>query len=346
MSYKQMTGNIISATKVEPAGPFQDSAASGVWNLQDQYDYRRGGNWPTSGNAQRGFFARFEPVSGSKTIKSINLSTTGNDGSDWADLHTVVRNGGVGQCSSSTRAIVFMGIVDATNARVNNIQYYNMVTAGDGADFGDATTAAYSPGSLSNGTRAIRVGGGTNANNIIEYVTIDTTGNATDFGDFDENSYGQAGLASTTRGLFCGGYAGSQERDEIKYITIASTGDVTDFGNLLTSNISPGALASSTRGVIAGGWNDGVFNVIQYVTIASTGNASDFGDLTESKQSANGASSKTLGYFAAGTSAPSGDNTRIEHIVIASTGNASDFGDLGLQYSFAGTASVSHGGIA
>ena len=118
------------------------------------------------------------------------------------------------------------------------------------------------------------------------------------------------------------------------------------FIALLTSNISPGALASSTRGVIAGGWNDGVFNVIQYVTIASTGNASDFGDLTESKQSASGASSKTLGYFAAGTNAPSDDNTRIEHIVIASTGNASDFGDIGMQYDLAGTASVSHGGLA
>ena len=345
MSYKQMTGNIISATKVEPSGFYQDDAASGVWNLQDQYDYVRGGNWPTSGNAQRGFFASFDPQSGSKTIKSINLSTTGNDGSDWADLHTIVRNGGKGQCSSSTRAIVFMGIVDSTNARVNNIQYYNMVTAGDGADFGDATTAAYEPGSLSNGTRAIRAGGGTNANNIIEYVTIDTTGNATDFGDFDENSYGQAGLASTTRGLFCGGYD-SNQRDEIKYITIASTGDVTDFGNLLTTNLSPGALASSTRGVIAGGFVSSSINVIQYVTIASTGNASDFGDLTETKQSPAGASSKTLGYFAAGTSAPSGDNTRIEHIVIASTGNASDFGDLGLQYVLAGAASVSHGGLA
>ena len=326
MSYKQMTGNIISATKVEPSGSFQDDAASGVWNLQDQYDYVRGGNWPTSGNAQRGFFARFDPQSGSKTIKSINLSTTGNDGSDWADLHTIVRNGGIGQCSSSTRAIVFMGIVDSTNARVNNIQYYNMVTAGDGADFGDATTAAYQPGTLSNGTRAIRVGGGTNANNIIEYVTIDTTGNATDFGDFDENSYGQAGLASTTRGLFCGGLTSNQRRDEIKYITIASAGNVIDFGDLLATgsfseaaNLSPGTLASSTRGVIAGGNLDrsGNINVIQYVTIASTGNASDFGDLTETKQSVSGVSSKTLGYFAAGTSAPSGDYTRIEYIFIA-----------------------------
>tara|TARA_Y100000385_G_scaffold196013_1_gene202889 strand:- start:464 stop:1528 length:1065 start_codon:yes stop_codon:yes gene_type:complete len=354
MSYKQMTGNIISATKVEPSGSFQDDAASGVWNLQDQYDYVRGGNWPTSGNAQRGFFARSEPASGSKTIKSINLTTTGNDGSDFGDLHTASRNGGAGQCSSSTRAIVFMGI-DSNGTRINNIQYYNMVTAGDGADFGDATTAAYQPGTLSNGTRAIRCGGTDSANNIIEYVTIDTTGNATDFGDFDENSYGQVGLASTTRGLFCGGYDSNQRRDEIKYITIASTGDVTDFGDLLATgsfseaaNLSCNALASSTRGVIAGGnlERSGTINVIQYVTIASTGNASDFGDLTEKKQSPAGASSKTLGYFAAGSSAPSGDNTRIEHIVIASTGNASDFGDIGLLGDLGGTASVSHGGLA
>lgn len=344
MSYKQMTGNIISATKVEPSGKFQDDAATGVWNLQDQYDYVRGGNWPTSGNAQRGFFARDEPTSGSKTIKSINLTTTGNDGSDFGDLHTASRNGGKGQCSSSTRAIVFMGI-DSNGTRINNIQYFNMVTAGDGADFGDATTAAYQPGTLSNGTRAIRSGGTDSLNNVIEYVTIDTTGNATDFGDFDENSYSQAGLASTTRGLFCGG-SDSSRRDEIKYITIASTGNVTDFGNLLAANLSPGALASSTRGVIAAGNLEtaGNVNVIQYVTIASTGNASDFGDLTETKQSVGGASSKTLGYFAGGTN--SGDNSRIEHIVIASTGNASDFGDSGVQYAFGGTASVSHGGLA
>jgi len=339
-----MTGNIISATKVEPSGKFQDDAASGVWNLQDQYDYVRGGNWPTSGSAQRGFFARRDPASGSKTIKSINLTTTGNDGSDFGDLHTASRNGGAGQCSSSTRAIVFMGF-DSNNNLLNNIQYYNMVTAGDGADFGDATTAAYQPGTLSNGTRAIRSGGGTNANNIIEYVTIDTTGNATDFGDFDENSFSQAGLASTTRGLFCGGYNGSDRRDEIKYITIASTGNVIDFGDLLANNYTPGALASSTRGVLAGGNTDSSnTNVIQYVTIASTGNASDFGDLTENKQSVGGVSSKTLGYFAGGTN--SGDNTRIEHIVIASTGNASDFGDAGVRYALGGTASVSHGGLA
>ena len=51
MSYKQMTGNIISATKVEPVGTSEVGAASGVWNLDDQYDYKRGANWPEAGVA-------------------------------------------------------------------------------------------------------------------------------------------------------------------------------------------------------------------------------------------------------------------------------------------------------
>ena len=37
MSYKQMTGNIISATKVEPDGFYQDSAASS-WTDPDPDD--------------------------------------------------------------------------------------------------------------------------------------------------------------------------------------------------------------------------------------------------------------------------------------------------------------------
>ena len=48
MSYKQMIGNIITATKVEPSGNSANSTASGVWSLQEQYNYIRGNNWPKS----------------------------------------------------------------------------------------------------------------------------------------------------------------------------------------------------------------------------------------------------------------------------------------------------------
>ena len=69
MSYKQMTGNIISATKVEPVGTTEVGEASGVWNLDDVYDYKRGANWPEAG------------VPGPDTLIENNFSTflyTGN----------------------------------------------------------------------------------------------------------------------------------------------------------------------------------------------------------------------------------------------------------------------------
>ena len=51
MSTKHFTANVISATKVVPGGKFQDSAASGVWSLEEQLDLKRGDNWPITGNS-------------------------------------------------------------------------------------------------------------------------------------------------------------------------------------------------------------------------------------------------------------------------------------------------------
>ena len=85
MSTKHFTANVISATKVVPSGPFQNSAASGVWDLSEQYDLRRGGNWPETGvSLQR---ALFGPRSSSprKAVDQVDISTLGN-ATDFGDL--------------------------------------------------------------------------------------------------------------------------------------------------------------------------------------------------------------------------------------------------------------------
>ena len=51
MTTRDFTANVISASKVVPDGNFETSAASGVWDLSEQYDLRKGGNWPETGNA-------------------------------------------------------------------------------------------------------------------------------------------------------------------------------------------------------------------------------------------------------------------------------------------------------
>jgi hypothetical protein len=50
MTLRDYTANVISASKVVPDGAFQDSAASGVWDINEALDLIKGGNWPTTGN--------------------------------------------------------------------------------------------------------------------------------------------------------------------------------------------------------------------------------------------------------------------------------------------------------
>ena len=155
MSYKQMTGNIISATKVEPDGSiFQDAAASGVWNLQDQYDYKRGGNWPIAGNSQRGVFGGGFSASDTRSnvLQYITISSTGNS-TDFGDMTiTSTSRGGM---ASSTRGVYSGGSV--SGGKSNVIDYITILSTGNATDFGDASTA-HNPnanGGASNSTRGV-----------------------------------------------------------------------------------------------------------------------------------------------------------------------------------------------
>ena len=50
MSIKKWPGAVVSDTPVEPAGPYQDSAASGVWTLDQQAYWEAQGLWPVPGS--------------------------------------------------------------------------------------------------------------------------------------------------------------------------------------------------------------------------------------------------------------------------------------------------------
>ena len=214
--------------------------------------------------------------------------------------------------------------------QVDIIDSIQIMSTGNGADFGNLTTARGQTTGFASNTRGITYGGDTDSgsnteSNIIDYITLASVGNATDFGDTSVARRFLGAGSNDTRGFGGGGYTPSRS-DVIDYITIASTGDAADFGDMLAATSLPSNfLASSTRGVTAGGQAPGTQNVMQYITIASTGNATDFGDLTAAGYSPGGASSKTRGLFAGG-----GDAVKktIDYITIASTGNGADFGDL------------------
>ena len=341
MSYKQMTGNIISATKVEPDGKFTDSAASGVWNLQDAYDYTRGANWPNAANLNtRAIFSG--GASNNVTIDFINISSAGN-ATDFGDL--IVGTYGGGSVGSTTRGVI------GGAASANTIQYVTFASTGNSQDFGDLSTFRVISNAGSNVTRGLFFAGTAQFGSYtrvdtVDYITIANTGNATDFGNLIRANAGPgAGFASTTRAIYGGGaFGGGTSRDDsIDYFTIASAGNGTDFGNLSAGNEGVNGCSSNTRGLFAGGYTAGgdVINVIEYITIANTGNTTDFGDLTATTSNCNGSTSNST------TGVINVTGNVLDFVTIASTGNAADFGDLTVARSNRTSAtSGSHGGIA
>lgn len=235
----------------------------------------------------------------------------------------------------SAAAVFQRGVVGGGSGRINVIQYVDIATLGDAADFGDLSASKDELSSMSNLTRGIFAGGNTGTQiNVMEYVTIATTGDATDFGDLLSavRQASQGSVNNATRGIIGGGYTAAGTQNVIQYVTIGSTGNSTDFGDL-TSGTYRGylmaACSSSTRGIFGlGGDASEDNNKIDYITIASTGNASDFGDGTQGRDGASGSGNSVRGLFAQGYDG--GEETFhniIDYITIASTGNATDFGD-------------------
>jgi hypothetical protein len=197
----------------------------------------------------------------------------------------------LGALSNSTRAIMGGGY-----GPTNVIDYVEISSLGNAADFGDLTISRYAlSGAVASPTRGV-FGSGVGASpfpqlNTIDFITIASVGNATDFGDMTTVSDRGAASSSSTRGVFSIGRGpGAVTTNVIEFITIASAGNATDFGDLTQARSSVGGLSNSIRGLFASGVTPTLVNTIDFVTIASAGNATDFGDLTTARANAAGAS--------------------------------------------------------
>lgn len=215
-------------------------------------------------------------------------------------------------------------------ALVTTIDYINVDSTGNAADFGDLTTAAVLGAGCASRVRGIFGLGATDpatpASDTINFVTISSTGNASDFGNLTVGRRSFAGCSDSTRGLFAGGAAPGVQ-DVIDYVTIESTGNAVDFGNLTATKTELAGCASATRGIFAGR-NPGA-NFIDFVTISTLGNAADFGDLTRQTPLHCGACSNSVRGLFGGHDGPAPTISNIiDYITIATLGNAVDFGDL------------------
>tara|TARA_Y100000114_G_scaffold156502_1_gene183872 strand:+ start:892 stop:1926 length:1035 start_codon:yes stop_codon:yes gene_type:complete len=254
------------------------------------------------------------------------------DGNQWTGIISTspsLQTGG-------TRGIHFGGV---TPSAINNIDFFNVDTTGDAADFGDMTrnTNISSAGTASR-TRGIAFGGGNTPDNIIEFITISSTGNATDFGDMIQHRRNAGAGSNGVRGVVIGGWtapaASPGYHNLIDYITIAQTGNAFDFGDMISNGESQFAVANSPTRIVYGqyGTPSGASNVIEYITTSTLGNASNFGDVTgDTRSSGAGGGNAVRGIFGGGQAPNQPTYTpqdEIHFLTISTLGNTTDFGDL------------------
>tara|TARA_R110000782_G_scaffold113284_1_gene203288 strand:- start:854 stop:2167 length:1314 start_codon:yes stop_codon:yes gene_type:complete len=349
MSYKQMTGNLISATKLVPTANSSSAygVATGVWNLNDMYDYKRGGQWPIPAG-----------VPGAPTISGV----TGGDAQVAVAFNANADNGGLtvssftatassGQTASGSSSP--LTVTSLTNG--NAITFTVTATNASGTSSASSASSSVTPVTPPRGL--ILGGGNTSALNIIEYITISSTGNATDFGNLTETKKGVGAYSSKTRAV---AHAGQKEASPyylniIDYVTIASTGNATDFGDAMSIKAYGAGFSNIVRGYFAGGVDNGTAEAqIEQTTISSTGNATNFGNLVGVRNNLGdaGCATSTRGIIFGGYE-DGGSNAvnQIQYISIGSSGNASDFGDMSAtSYSLmacsSGTRAVRAGGFA
>tara|TARA_R110000822_G_scaffold207270_2_gene343397 strand:- start:672 stop:1466 length:795 start_codon:yes stop_codon:yes gene_type:complete len=101
MSIKKFPGAVVSAAPVEPDGNYQDSAASGVWSLDQVAYWQAQGRWPIPGNPSSpsvigqafggGFYAGQIVQGGSTYYLIVSPLATGQAalGKQWQTTNTV-----------------------------------------------------------------------------------------------------------------------------------------------------------------------------------------------------------------------------------------------------------------
>jgi hypothetical protein len=239
--------------------------------------------------------------------------------------YNVVSGGGVWY---GDRAVGAGNIYGGSGAEIFQ---FDITTLGNATDFGALLSTHQDGGmtALSNGTKALFMGGPRSSatrNAEIEIITIATAGNATDFGGnlLTENSVAD-GIHSGSYGFHSGGNANSGYVDTVQTVVIDTPGDATSFGTLQTAVSQNGNVTDNSR-IVRGGNTGASDYQIQYWSNVSMTTAQDFGDWAG-------------GTGIAGTAVGAGDRgifwgrtysdyTDIEYISIQTPSNATAFGNL------------------
>tara|TARA_Y100000114_G_C11698440_1_gene297209 strand:- start:1 stop:990 length:990 start_codon:yes stop_codon:yes gene_type:complete len=275
-----------------------------------------------------------------KYTQTFNIITGGTAVNIDVDQLTGLHSGAA--VNSKTRGVTMGGRANPSPyAQSNVIQFFEFVSRGNYADFGDLTESKGRNTGHGDPTRGLSFGKQNAGSNVIEFITIASKGNGTDFGDSTQAREMGTAIGNRTRGCHAGGNTpGDNHKNTIDFVTIQSLGNAVDFGDEQETIYSRGGMSNSTRGLLAGGYG-GTDTRIEMITIHTTGNAVTFGDLVRGGFGRSGTSSPITGVTASGTSG----QTDIEKVTLATLGDSVDFGDLVESATYGRGMSPTHGGM-
>jgi len=206
----------------------------------------------------------------------------------------------------------------------NVVEFVDIISTGNTADFGDLTQARKKGAAAGGFTRILCLGGQTPTNvSTIDFVNPIATGNFSDFGDL-------VNAGATTNIAHCNNIKtisadGNSDADGVVITHMASQGNSSPFQNRTGINTTWAVgTGDSTRFLMAGRYP--ASNQIDSMEIATQGSKIDFGNLTRSGWGMGAVSDSTRSVFFGGYN-PSATNI-IEFVTTQSAGNSTDFGDL------------------
>ena len=316
----------------------------GVWNLRDQRRFLQGSKHRagyfteasrTGDSSTWGIEAALTKRQSNKAFTTLNPFTNNNGGivygfeadtgqypNPYSSARTLTA---ASRANLGDRYIKLGG--EASPGASNTMEYCQISTTGNFADFGDLTAARTEGGGCgTNFVTAVLMGGGSSTDTI-EFFTMATLGNATDFGDMQGNTAtASLTIASSVTRAF--NVNGTVTPTDIRSVSIASKGNAEHWSDLNTGGIrNYTGSSSSTRGVVTGGY-PGPSNVIDEFSVIHQGVVADFGNLIRAKDYCGNASSGTRCLAMGANQHPSDSLAEIDTFLYATRGNASDFGDL------------------
>jgi len=248
-----------------------------------------------------------------------------NSGKIWDTREAYVKQRANTWETPGNRGMRLGGQTTPSGTNQNVVEFVDMISTGNTADFGDLSQARKKGAGAGGFTRVLCLGGQTPTNvKTIDFVNPVATGNFADFGDLI--NAGQTTNVSHCNNIKTISADGSGDADGVVITHMASQGNSSSFQNRTSIDTQwASGTGDNTRFLMCGRYP--ASNQIDSMSIATTGSAVDFGNLTRSGWGIATGSNSTRSVFMGGNVTPGTTNV-IDFVTTQSAGNATDFGDL------------------